>query len=108
MENSQVSQDGSVVRRINGVGAVAGVGTIEGMVPFSRDLSTGGNIDDGLGHGLVVGVNTTVTNDVVRVNIHDGLNGFEVSVKPGKNSSWHVRHHSQAHEYRSGVPERHH
>lgn len=45
------------------------------MVKLGSDLSTSRNVDDGLGDRLMVGIDTTVTDEVVRGDVGNGLTG---------------------------------
>jgi len=76
---AQVGQDGSLVRRVN---RVRGVGRIrsEAMVPFSSESGTLGNLVDGGGHGLDIGVYTTIAYDVVAVHVLNRLEAEPVSM----------------------------
>lgn len=50
---------------VNRIGGIAWVGTIQCVVPFRGDLSTGWNSNDLLGDWLVIWVDSTVTDKVV-------------------------------------------
>jgi hypothetical protein len=58
---------------INWISGIGGISTAECVVPFSRDLSPSGNVYNDLGHGLVVGINATIANQIVRGDVHYGL-----------------------------------
>jgi len=55
---------------INWISRIARVSTIQSMVPLSSDLSTSCNRNNRLRNGLMVGVNSTVANDIVRSDVH--------------------------------------
>lgn len=60
------------MRGINGVRGTTGR-AVKGVVPFCGDLSASRDWDDGLGHGCAVGVDTTIADDIVGVDVFYGL-----------------------------------
>lgn len=51
--------------RINGVGGIERVSSPNLVVEFSRNVCTGGDVNDSLGHGLLIWVDSAVANEVV-------------------------------------------
>jgi hypothetical protein len=68
-----VGDDGPLVGCVDGVSRVGGNSTIESMMPFSGELGTCRNGNDGLGNRGVVRIDAAVADDVVGCHVRDGL-----------------------------------
>jgi len=69
-----------MVRCIYWISRVTGIGTIQRMMPLGGDLSTSCNGNNLLRNWLMVGINSTVANDIVRVDVHYGLKISTLSI----------------------------
>jgi len=66
-DDVQVSKDGTLMRGVDDLTVT------ETVAELRTDGSTLGDLVDGLGHGLNVGVDSAIADDVVAVHILDGL-----------------------------------
>lgn len=51
------------------------------MMPFSCYLSAGSDGEDSLGDGLIIGIDTTIADEIIGSNICDRLNSSELETK---------------------------